>query len=225
MPGSQRARYHHGDLSRAIRDTALALTAERGLPSFTIRELAARIGVAHTAVYAHYAGKPALLEALAVEGLASLNRAQRAARARESRGPLAQLIAIARAYIRFAEREPGAYRLVFMTDIEALNPAHVRAARAGAAGLMLEVLDECRSAGLLVDAHPEALAVAVWGPAHGLAHLMISGHLEEMPAAAAARAQTVSLALTSAVRGVLSTAGRDALETLDRGPKTRAGNP
>lgn len=214
MAPRARKRYHHGDLVRAIREAALAVIAERGLPTFTMRELALRIGVAHTAVYAHYAGKPALLEDLAVQGLASLNRCQREAREAETRGPLAELLAIARAYVAFAEREPGAYRLVFGTDLEAMNPAPVQAARASAASLMLDVLAECRAAGLLVDAHPEALAVALWGPAHGLAQLVVSGHLDEMPAAAAAREQTIALALASAIRGVLTPAGQARLAAL-----------
>jgi AcrR family transcriptional regulator len=206
-----RRRYHHGDLPRAIRDTALALIAERGLPSFSLRELASRIGVAHAAVYAHYAGKQELLAELAVAGLESLNRHQRAALSRTHGGALARLLAIAHAYVDFARLEPGAYRLVFNINLGTLDSARVQSARASAAALMFEVIGEGQAEGLFVDAAPDALAVALWGPAHGLAALVLSGQIREMPAAAADLDGTLELAVECAVRGVLSERGRAAL--------------
>jgi len=204
-------RYHHGDLPRTIRDTALALIAERGLPSFSLRELAARIGVAHAAVYAHYASKPALLAELAVAGLASLNQHQRAALERAPPHPLARLFAIAHAYVDFACREPGAYRLVFNTDLDALDSGAVQNARASAAALMFEVIREGQAEDLFVEADAQALAVVLWAPAHGLASLLISGHVREMPAAARDLPGTLALALRCAIHGVLNDAGRAAL--------------
>jgi len=208
--------YHHGDLPRAIRDTALAMIAERGLPTFSLRELAARIGVAHAAVYAHYANKQTLLQDLAITGLASLNQHQRDALARCRGGALARLLAIAHAYVDFARREPGAYRLIFNTDLESSSPAPVQAARASAAALMFEVIGEGAASELYIDAAPDALAVALWGAAHGLASLVISGQIREMPAAAADPEGTLALAIECAVRGVLSERGREALIAMGR---------
>ncbi len=211
-------RYHHGDLPRAIRDTALAMIAERGQPAFSLRELAARIGVAHGAVYAHFDSKGALLADLAVSGLDSLNRHQRAALARPQPNAVAALLAIARAYLDFARREPGAYRLVFGTDLAALNADSVQAARASAASLMLEVIADGLRHHLLEGPDAETVAAALWAAAHGLAHLVISGHLEELPGAAADLERTIEFALLSTVRGVLTDAGRDALPPARQSP-------
>ncbi len=200
--------YHHGDLAAAVRATALALVAERGGANFSLREVAARIGVAHPAVYAHFPSKNALLHDLAGAGLARLHARQGKARAKVAGDPLAELRAIGRAYIAFAEAEPGAYRLIFNSDFADFDAAALADARSAATTHLYDVIRAARSAGLLCDAGEEALAVTLWSAVHGLAHLLVSGHIAEMPAAAAARELTIELAIESAIAGVLSTKGR-----------------
>ncbi|WP_367828623.1 TetR/AcrR family transcriptional regulator [Ketogulonicigenium vulgare] len=41
--------YHHGDLKRALLDTAMQMLAEAGGWQFTLREVARRAGVSHSA--------------------------------------------------------------------------------------------------------------------------------------------------------------------------------
>ncbi len=206
--------YHHGDLPRAIETAALTLINRRGTPDFTLRELALRIGVAHAAVYAHFANKSALLEHLAVRGLQSLNGSQQAALDGDRQDPLDALRSIAHAYVAFACREPGAYRLIFNTDLARLDAAPVQAARASAAGLMLDLIRAGQSRDYFVAAKTDVIAVALWGAVHGLSHLLISGHLEEMPVAAGDITATIEVAVNAALRGVLNERGLAAFETL-----------
>ena len=67
--------YHHGDLRRALLDAAWRLVAEKGLAALTLRELARAAGVSHAAPYHHFPSRTALLDALAEEGFAGLDRA------------------------------------------------------------------------------------------------------------------------------------------------------
>ena len=67
--------YHHGDQRRALLDAAWRLVAEKGLAALTLRELARAAGVSHAAPYHHFPTRTALLDALAVEGFAGLDRA------------------------------------------------------------------------------------------------------------------------------------------------------
>ncbi|MGH8286574.1 MAG: TetR/AcrR family transcriptional regulator, partial [Steroidobacteraceae bacterium] len=53
--------YHHGDLRRTLIETALTMLTEEGAWNFTLREVARRAGVSHTAPYNHFADKSALL--------------------------------------------------------------------------------------------------------------------------------------------------------------------
>ena len=73
--------YHHGDLRRALLDAAWRLVAEKGLADLTLRELARAAGVSHAAPYHHFPSRTALLDALAEEGFAGLDRAMGEAKA------------------------------------------------------------------------------------------------------------------------------------------------
>jgi AcrR family transcriptional regulator len=78
--------YHHGDLRRALLDAAWRLVAEKGLAALTLREVARAAGVSHAAPYHHFPTRTALLDALAVEGFAGLDRAMAEAKAGPAAG-------------------------------------------------------------------------------------------------------------------------------------------
>ena len=78
--------YHHGDLRRALLDAAWRLVAEKGLAALTLREVARAAGVSHAAPYHHFPTRTALLDALAEEGFAGLDRAMGEAKAGPATG-------------------------------------------------------------------------------------------------------------------------------------------
>ncbi len=63
-----RAKYHHGDLRQAILDLAKSKLETGGVDTFSLRSLAAEIGVTHGALYNHFINKDAVLSALAAIG-------------------------------------------------------------------------------------------------------------------------------------------------------------
>ena len=83
-----KAGYHHGDLGRALVAMAARIIGEEGIEALTLREVGRRLGVSRTALYRHFAGKGALLEAVALEGFVRLRDALEAALA-EARPRLA----------------------------------------------------------------------------------------------------------------------------------------
>src|SRR2546423_10657820 len=72
-------RYHHGSLRAALLERAEQVVTERGVHALSLRELAREVGVSHGAPRRHFAGRQALLDALALEGFERLGRALRAA--------------------------------------------------------------------------------------------------------------------------------------------------
>jgi AcrR family transcriptional regulator len=54
--------YHHGDLHRAIVSAALKVLSESQSTEFSLRGLARRAGVSHSAPYKHFTDKRELLE-------------------------------------------------------------------------------------------------------------------------------------------------------------------
>ncbi len=144
--------YHHGDLRKALLDEAARVIEVEGVGALTLRELARRLAVSHAAPTNHFADKDALLVELAAQGFEELASSLDAAR--RGRTPAAALRDIARAYVAFARRMPGHYRVMFgrgfsqkvtsprleeqgqrayevlvRTVVAALPPAHARSPR------------------------------------------------------------------------------------------------
>lgn len=61
-------RYHHGDLRRTLLDEAALIIRENGEAGLSLRKLAIKAGVSHTAPYHHFKDKQELLSAIAEEG-------------------------------------------------------------------------------------------------------------------------------------------------------------
>jgi AcrR family transcriptional regulator len=110
MPRAVRP-YHHGDLRNALLDEAAKVIELEGVAALTLRELARRLAVSHAAPTNHFADKDALLVELAAQGFEEL--ALSLDSARRGRAPATALREISRAYVAFARRRPGHYRVMF----------------------------------------------------------------------------------------------------------------
>ena len=161
----QKQRYHHGDLRAALTQAAAALLEERGVRGVTLREAARRAGVSHGAPYRHFAGREALLAELARDGFARLAAALNAAAPRGGR-------AVARAYIHFALAQPDRFRLMFALA------AGARRAEAWRDTLQDTTRAFARAFSDLAEAQDaQRAAAAAWSLVHGLAQLLLDGHL------------------------------------------------
>lgn len=166
----KKAGYHHPDLRNALQDVALALIAERHSPEFSLRELAAVLGVSHPAVYRHFADKAALLEALAKRGFGELRRYQENEIAKAGPGALDQLIALNDAYIRFAEENPGSFWLMFGNRGEEVSRAKSRERiNADALKSLIDAIERCQVEGCVVPGDPYRIAGYLVMAPHGFA--------------------------------------------------------
>jgi AcrR family transcriptional regulator len=175
-PGS--AQYHHGDLRRALIDTALSLVNQEGTWNFTLRELARRAGVSHAAPYNHFADKAALLADVAARGFEALRERTEAAARRHPRSPRQQLTAVAVAYVGFGVDRPGHYRLMFGGELaqEGRHPELQRAAEAAFA-VLIRALQDGQRVGEVRAGSVRDQAVAAWSLVHGLTMLLIDDRL------------------------------------------------
>lgn len=170
MTAGMKLAYHHKDLRNALVEEALALLAEGGAASVTLRELARRLGVTHTAPYAHFADKKALLLDVADVGFGRLADALAQARVAEG-DPVRALGAMSFAYIAFARENPHLYRLMFADNEIANDPECEMSAEGDRA---LQTLVDA-----IVDVGPPAatdvrdLAIGMWSLAHGVSMLEI----------------------------------------------------
>ena len=166
----KRVGYHHRDLRNALQEAALELIAERHSPEFSLRELAAALGVSHPAVYRHFADKAALLEALAERGFDRLRRYQEVEIARAGADALERLYALDDAYIRFAEENPGAFWLMFGNRGDEVSRAKSRERiNADALKTLTDAIERCQDEGLVIPGNPYRIATYLVMAPHGYA--------------------------------------------------------
>lgn len=163
--------YHHGDLRMALIAEGLDLLAAQDAESVSLREVARRAGVSATSVYRHFPDKQALLTALARDGLARLGAAQRAAA--EAAGDGDSFAATGIAYVDFAMSNPALFRLIFTSPD--LIPEMVGRAIETDPGTLLHANAAATAA--RTGGEAEIHAVQAWSCVHGLALLILDGHL------------------------------------------------
>ena len=195
--------YHHGSLRDALIAAGMAaLEGASGL-DLSLRELARTVGVSPAAVYRHFPNKDALLAALAREGLEMLGAAQRKGYEAVG-GGAAGFVETGRAYVRFAQAEPGLFRTGFSAS-DRPPAAEDDPAMAGSSGLnpfqlLGSVLDEIVATGTLAAARRPGAEYVAWSSVHGLSMLLIDGPLRSMPPAD--RAKVVEALLHTIERGL-----------------------
>lgn len=169
--------YHHGDLRRALLDTAMQMLAEAGGWQFTLREVARRAGVSHAAPYKHFSDKAALLAELALIGFdrlrEELQRAQQAAA-----GDIeAEFDAMAKAYLGFGQGNAALYRLMFGPEVASATLLHLDPRALGAFEIVIDLLERGQSADLFRKRPVQGQAAACWAQMHGLTMLTLDGLL------------------------------------------------
>lgn len=157
---------------RLIITTALELAEAEGWDAVTTRRLAAEIEYSQPVLYSHFAGKDAIMTAVAVQGFAELAAELRAART-SAREPREAVAAIATAYAAFAERRPALYDAMFIhtVDLQFATPEAPAALHEGFAELR-QVIEP-----LAGDDDPGLLTEIFWSGLHGLLTLMRSGRI------------------------------------------------
>jgi AcrR family transcriptional regulator len=163
--------YHHGDLRRALVDAALTLLEAGKEP--TLRAVARQAGVSHTAPYHHFPDRRSLMAAVAEEALLGLRDATQAAAAAGPPEPLAQLLEIGVAYVRFAVENPVRFRLMFSAELaERSDLPGLQSASAEAYGVLQNAVRRMYGPRAQEDA-VAVTSLGAWSKVHGLAMLIL----------------------------------------------------
>lgn len=179
--------------SRGVDDTRALLVAaardvflEAGPASFSLREVARRVGISAAAVYRHFEGKEALLFAACTQGFQVFS--SYLVRALGEPTPLARLLGTGDLYRLFALENPLDYRFIFMSPVGKVNPKLAKASGPSNAALpqdttfrfLVDRVRECMAVGVLAADDAERIAVVIWAHVHGVVSLRLSGHLDAM---------------------------------------------
>lgn len=168
-----RATFHHGDLPAQALAWVRERVAAQGPDSFTLRELAAALGVNHRALYRHFPDRQAVLAALAAGELGLLVDAMEVALAAEEAPQHRHTLMTV--YVGYALEQPQLYELVFS------RPLRHGVAADDAMGVAVRRLMRL-AAQTFADpgdgpAATRDRVVRAWGLAHGLLLLMRRGAL------------------------------------------------
>jgi AcrR family transcriptional regulator len=176
-PKPTRGSYHHGDLRRALVDAALEILAEQGADSFTLRELARRVGVNHRAAYRHFADKTAVFAAVAEQGYLELVARMEAARAAAAPDLEAEVFASCEAYVAFALDRSAHFRVMLGPRLneDGRFPELERAVQA-AWGSLVALMDRAQRERGLRGERDDAV-ITLWAATHGLATLTLGRRL------------------------------------------------
>lgn len=171
-------KYHHGDLKNALIQAGVEILAKEGVGGLSLRKVAGRAGVSHSAPYAHFADKQALIAAISTEGFNQLYEELDAAVSPHAENTKLQLDEGIKAYVRFAMENADTFNIMFsgVLEKEKEYPAFVEISQK-TFRLVVKVVAACQQAGVLRASPPEMLAVAIWGQVHGIVSLALEGQI------------------------------------------------
>ncbi|WP_447522782.1 TetR/AcrR family transcriptional regulator [Salinibacterium sp. NYA9b] len=181
--------YHHGNLGPTLESAALELMRTQGHASLSLREVARTAGVSHNAPYHHFGDRAALLKRLSErsmgELLSTLQAVEQAQQLETAEGQgresadaaRAHAVTIGAAYVGYAADYPERFRLIYDPSvcIPGAPSAEMKPLLEQVEGILARA-----TAALLPpeqQAPAAALGTAVWGVVHGLAELVVAGHI------------------------------------------------
>lgn len=194
---------HKRDLGEDCVHQALAIIAEKGLESLSLREVSRRLGVSHQAPYKHFESRDHIVAEIVARAFEEF-AAHLDARPR-SQDPFDDLGNMGVAYLEFAEEHPLKYRLMFGTALP--DPeAHPRMMDRGrhAFSILERAIEQVhRHLGRPPDREGVELdAMFVWATVHGMATLRQSEPQRRLELSKQTSARMIAHTLSSIGRGL-----------------------
>ena len=179
MSETAKRAYHHGDLSEALIEQAVASVDAVGAEHVSLRAVAAAVGVSPSAAYHHFAVKEALMEAVSARGFVQLDQfilCQVSVNS-DVEGPLELMRHSANAYISFAVDHPHLFHVMFNGQVAQL-PNYIE-------GSVVSTLSHLQAEYGFAQEDSHLLETVLIASVHGIAALVIEGRMNRahVPAA------------------------------------------
>jgi AcrR family transcriptional regulator len=170
--------YHHGDLKNALIQAGVEILAEDGVSGLSLRKVALKAGVSHSAPYAHFADKQALIAAISTEGFRQLYERVSGVTEKYKSQPSKQLIEVAWAYVQFAMDDPDRFKVMFSAVLEKEKeyPEFVTESQRNFQ-LVKMIVEANQASGQLRSGSSELAALSAWGIVHGFVMLLLEGQI------------------------------------------------
>ncbi len=170
--------YHHGDLKNALIKAGMEILAKDGVSGLSLRKVAGRAGVSHTAPYSHFADKQALIAAISTEGFRQLYERVGAVAEEYKTKPSRQLKEVAWTYVQFALDDRDRFKVMFsgVLEKEKEYPEFVAASQRNFQ-LVKMIVEANQASGVLRSGPSDLVALSAWGIIHGFIMLLLEGQI------------------------------------------------
>lgn len=173
----ERRRRQRETLRSGILAAAREIASTEGWRAVTIRKIAAAVEYSPPVIYEYFDSKEDLLLELVREGYAGQLRAIEKAR-NSSADPEEALLAMARAWCRFAFESPDLYQVMYGLGGVSFPLAELQKEGEKIAGTMAEVLEEILVKNGKGTEDVWTKVTLAWGAFHGLMALAMAGRLQ-----------------------------------------------
>lgn len=167
--------YHHGNLKTALVEAGLEIIEAEGLAGLSLRAIAAKVGVSHTAPKNHFGSLRGLLTAIGTEGFRLHAAAMREGVA-EASGRKARLEAAMRGYVRFAETHPHLFQLMFSPQSCDFADTDLIAQGRESYAVLADISTGLNWDKALPPDGQQRTEMMLWSMVHGYAMLRINGN-------------------------------------------------
>ena len=188
--------YHHGNLREALIDAAVQIVSEEGPDALSVRQVARLAGVSSGAPFRHFADKSALMAAVAEDGIAKLAAAMAERIAEVGDDPADQFQAMGVAYVQFAVRHRGHFRVMNRPEYES---ARIIEGWELARAQMRSLIERGQAEGVIREGDVDAMIMTAQALVYGVARMFVDG-LYALEGIDDARAEEIAMLITDQLR-------------------------
>ena len=175
---AQKTSYHHGDLRAALLEAALEIITEHGPQKLTIREVARKACVSHTAPYRHFANKDDLIVAVVKQGFELMTQTMLDKKNAAEPDPISQFAASGTAYVDFALQHPAYYRVMYSGDLLTSTGQHtLQHTSAETFAELVSDVRTCQELGIIRTGNPTLQALSLLCTIHGFVTMVIDNRV------------------------------------------------
>ncbi len=177
----RRTTYHHGRLREALLEAAERMIEEQGPETVTVREAARRAGVSPGAPFRHFASRTALMTGVAERAMRRFRDEIARAEAEVDPGDAgARYLALGRAYLRWALRNPAQFRVLATRSLIDFDGSESLARDNDAIrALMQAIVADGQAREQLRAADPATVELFAKALSYGLARMYVDGHFPQ----------------------------------------------